>query len=385
MNRREFLGTAWAAAMIPASAWSLNAAWAADEIVLGAAVPVTGPFSLSGRLYYDALHLAEDDVNAKGGISGKKLKIVFEDTQSSNTGAVNAFVKLHQEYNPPLIFLSSYSTQNLATAPEVTKAQIPVFYAGGAEAVAQQKNKWMFRIRPDDGLAAIGMADYVKNGLKKSKPGVLYIQNDFGQGAANVVSKAFEKEGITVAGTEAYGQNDKDMSAQILSLKAKGADSLLIFCYPTDGALVTQQIKQLGVNVPVVGSSGLFLPTAINLLSQQDFENVWGVIDTVLDESRGERVKDFMSRYQKRFNRGADPYAACYYDSVMIAVEGITKVGPDPAKLRDYIAAVKDYQGVGHVYSFDAFGNGVHSVAVVDMKPGTKEIVLVKKIEPLQQ
>jgi branched-chain amino acid transport system substrate-binding protein len=364
-----------------AGPWFPGPSLAADEIVVGAAVPVTGPLSLSGRQYYDSLQLAQDDINEKGGIGGKKLKIVFEDTQASNSTAVNAFVKLHQEQKPALVFLSSYSTQNLATAPEVTKAQIPVFYAGGADVIGEQKNKWMFRIRPYDGAAAIAMAKFVKDGLKKSKPGILYIQNDFGQGAANVAAEAFKQQGITVVGSEAYGQNDKDMSAQFLSLKGKGADSVLAFVYPTDGALLAQQAKQLGVAVPFIGSSALYLPAALNLMSPRELEGVWGVVDAFLDTASDERVKDFVERYKKRFKRDADPYAASYYDAAMIAAEGLRKVGTDPAKLRDYIAAVKDYKGVGHVYSFDSLGNGVHAVAVVHAKPGTKDIAFVEQIK----
>lgn len=383
MNRREFL-TATAVLGL-AEVCSAGVAPASDETTFGAAVPATGPFSLSGRLYYDALQLAQDDVNARGGIAGKKLKIIFEDTQSSNTGAVNAFVKLYQESKPTLMFLSSYSTQVLATSPEVIKAGIPAFYAGGARVVAEQHNKWLFRIRPDDGLAALGMAMCLKDELKKSRPGILFVQNDFGQGAANIVLEAFKKAGVEPAGSEAYGQNDKDMSAQLLNLKAKGSDSLLLFCYPTDGALITQQVKQLGLDVPVVATSGLFLPTALNLLSPQDFENVWGVIDTVLDDSRGPSVKEFMSRYQTRFKREADSYAASYYDAVMIAAEGINKVGPAPERLREYIASLHDYKGIARVYSFDEVGNGAHSVAIVRMKPGTKQVVLVKEVEPSSQ
>ena len=92
-----------------------------------------------------------------------------------------------------------------------------------------------------------------------------------------------------------------------------------------------------------------------------------------------------MTRYQARFKRDADSYAACYYDAAMIAADGIAKVGPDPAKLRDYIAGVQAYDGIGHVYSFDKIGNGVHSVAVVAMKPGTKQVALVKEVKPPQQ
>ena len=73
--------------------------------------------------------MAEDDINAAGGIKGRKLKIVFEDTQVSNSVAVNAFIKLAKDLNPPFIFLSSLSTQNLASEPEVLKAKIPTMYA----------------------------------------------------------------------------------------------------------------------------------------------------------------------------------------------------------------------------------------------------------------
>lgn len=381
MKTRKLFSFACAAVAIAAGPWFSDTAHAVEEIVVGAAVPITGPLSLSGRQYYDSLQMAQDDINASGGIGGKKLKIVFEDTQASNSTAVNAFVKLHQELKPVLVFLSSYSTQNLATAPEVTKAQIPVFYAGGADAIAEQKNKWMFRIRPYDSVAAIAMAKFVKDGLKKSKPGILYIQNDFGQGAANVATEALKKQGIAIVGTEAYGQNDKDMSAQLLSLKGKGADSLLAFVYPTDGALLVQQIKQLGIAVPFVGSSGLFLPAALNLLSAKELEGVWGAIDAHLDTVNDARVRDFAERYKKRFKRDADAYAASYYDAAMIAAAGLKKVGTDPVKLRDYIAGVKDFKGIGHIYTFDSIGNGVHDVAVVKTKPGTKDFVLIEVIK----
>ncbi|UFW51172.1 MULTISPECIES: ABC transporter substrate-binding protein [Bradyrhizobium] len=382
MNRRDFLTATACTAFAFSGSWSSGVARADDDIILGAAVPLTGPFSLSGRIYYDALQVAQDDLNAKGGIGGRKTKIIFEDTQSSNTGAINAFVKLYQEYRPSLMFLSSYSTQNVATSPEILKAEIPVFYAGGARTVSALNNKWMFRIRPEDALAAIGMAEYAKDGLSKSKPGVLFIQNDFGQGAAGLAIEAFKRQGIEPVGSEAYGGNDKDMSAQLLSLKAKGADSLLLFCYAVDAALIVQQVKQLGLGIPIVASSGLFLPTTANLLSPSDYQNVWGVTDGVLDDSAGGPVKEFMDKYKARFKRDADPYAAAYYDAAMIASDGISKVGADPSKLRDYIAGLQGYKGLAHVYSFDSARDGVHSVAVVKMKPSSKQIELVKEITP---
>jgi branched-chain amino acid transport system substrate-binding protein len=95
--------------------------------------------------------------------------------------------------------VSSYSTQNAAVSPEVTKAQIPVMYAGGADALSNPRNEWMFRIRPRDGIVAMGMAQFAKSTLKLQHPGILYVQNDFGQGGANAVTKLLAAEGITAA------------------------------------------------------------------------------------------------------------------------------------------------------------------------------------------
>jgi branched-chain amino acid transport system substrate-binding protein len=368
------LGTAVGAALRPAFA-------AGEPIAIGAAIPTTGPLSLSGKQYFNTLTMAEEDINKAGGINGRPIKFVFEDAGASNSTAVSAFVKLVQETKPPFVFLSSYSTQNLATAPEVTKAKIPVMYAGGADAVADSSGGWMFRIRPTDSLAARGMAQFVRT-LKATKPGIMYIQNDFGQGGAQAAAKLLEANGMAPVGSEAYGQNDKDFSAQLLRLRQKGADVILTFVYPADGALLLRQIKALGLKMPVVASSGSFLPASVQLLSPSDLDSVWGVIDTFVDPSVGGRMADFTTRYKAKFGQDGDAYGLAYYDGALILAEGLKTVGTDPEKLRSFIASQKSWDGIGQTYSFDDKGNGVPGVVVVKAKPGTKILELVERIRP---
>lgn len=351
----------------------------AQNVIVGATVPLTGPLSLTGKQYFNSLKLAEDDINKAGGLQGKPVKFVFEDAQASNGTAVNAYVKLAQENKPAFTFLTSYSTQNMAVAPEVAKAGIPAMYAGGADAVADLRNPWMFRIRPQDSTAAVAMARFIKDELKLSKPGILYIQNDFGQGGANAAAAFLKDQGITPVGTEAYGQNDKDMSAQILSLKNKGADVILAFVYPQDGAMVLRQIKMLGLKQPVVASSAAFVPAAMQLLSPADLDNVWGVIDTYLPAT--DKGKSYAERFKQRFSMDADPYGAAYYDGAMLMAQAINAVGADPQKLQGYLQDLKGYQGVSHVYSFDAKGNGVHDVAIVKFAKGSKDMQFISTIK----
>jgi branched-chain amino acid transport system substrate-binding protein len=378
ITRKVFLGSMIAAAMLPfvGSAQAQQT----EPILIGATVPMTGPLSLTGKQYQNSLAMAEEDINKAGGINGRPIKVMFEDTQASNGTAVNAFVKLAQETKPSFFFLSSYSTQNLAVAPELKKVEVPAMYAGGADAVADGGNEWMFRIRPADSVSAEGMVKAAVDIIKAKKPGVLYIQNDFGQGGAQTAAKRFEAAGIAVAGVEAYGQNDKDFSAQLLALRSKGADAILVFAYPQDGALVLRQAKLLGFKMPLVTSAAALVPAAMQLLSPADLDGVWGVVDVFMDASVGGRMKDYVERFKAKFGIDPDPYGLAYYDGALLMADGMRKVGTDPKALREWLAAVKNWNGIGHVYTYDAKGNAVRDLAVVKVKAGTKTLELVQPV-----
>jgi branched-chain amino acid transport system substrate-binding protein len=375
MNKRNLL---LQLASLAIAAFTSVPSVAQSAIEIGATVPLTGPAALSGTQYHNSLRLAEEHINKAGGINGRPLRFIFEDAQSSNPTALNAFVKIVQERKPAFVFLSSYSTQNLAVAPEVLKAKVPVMYAGGADAIHGLKNPYMFRIRPADSTAAQAMAQFVKTGLKATKPGIIYIQNDFGQGASKAAAKLLADAGIQVVASEAYGGNDKDMSAQLLNLKNKGADAIIALSFPQDGALLLRQIKTMGLKLPVIASSGTFLPAAMQLMSPGDLENVWGVIDVMLETNPN--AANFLKEYKAKFRTDADAYAAVYYDGAMMLAEALRKVGTDPEKLREYLGSIKNYQGVAGVFSFDPSGNGVHEVTVVSFKKGTKDMVFVTRV-----
>jgi branched-chain amino acid transport system substrate-binding protein len=238
----------------------------------------------------------------------------------------------------------------------------------------------MSRIRPPDSVPAEGMVKAAVDVIKAKKPGILYIQNDFGQGGAQTAAKRFEAAGVSVAGMEAYGQNDKDFSAQLLSLRNKGADAILIFNYPQDGALVLRQAKQLGFKMPLVTSSAALVPAATQLLSPADLEGVWGVVDAFMDVGVGGRMKDYVERFKAKFGVDPDPYGLAYYDGAMLMADGMRKVGIAPKALREWLSSVKGWQGIGHVYSYDSKGNGVRDLAVVKAKPGTKTLELVQPV-----
>lgn len=377
-GRRKVM--AGAAATAGLTIWSQRLSAQSGEIAVGAMVPITGPFNVSGQQYHFSLQMAQDEINAKGGVAGKKLKIVFEDVKDSNSVAVNAYLKVVRDINPPLVFLSSYTTQNLATEPEVTKAQIPGFYAGGGDAMHMKKNPWLFRIRPADGLQALALARYATEGLGKKKIGIIYVQNDFGQPGAVAAEKIVKANGAEVVGMEAYAFTDNDMSAQLQKIKNAGADCLICISYGKDGALVLKLLKEMKIDFPVVVSSGVMVPAARNLIAPDELARVTGVMDAYLAPERGPEVAAYIKNFKDRFKLEPDPFGSCYNDAAWILKQVLDKVGPDRAKIRDALKTVKDYKGVTNVFTTDELGNMVHSLAVFSIKPGTRDPVFIRTI-----
>lgn len=350
---------------------------AADDIMVGATVPITGPLAGSGLQYYDSLQMAQDDINAAGGINGRKLKIVFEDTQASNSVAVNAFIKLSQQLDPVFIFLSSYTIQNLAVEQAVAKAAIPTVYAGGGVAIADKKNPWMFRIRPPDTMAGEAAGEALVTRMKAKDVGILQVQDDYGAASANAIEAVLGRANIKVVGRETYGARDNDFSAQLLSLKNKGAQALVAISYVRDGALVLTQRRTLGITAPLIGNSSFVNPALLDLVTPADVDGIYSIMDAVIGEARSPASGAYAAKFLDRFKMRADPFGSCYYDAAMILADGLRKVGTDKAKLRDHFAAVKGYGGVTRTYTTDDRNDMAHSVALANFAPGTKDLELV--------
>jgi len=357
-------------------------AGAQGDLVIGATVPITSPYALSGRSYYNSLQMAEQDINAQGGIKGRKLKIVFEDTSNSNTVAVNAYKKLVDTLKPPFIFLNSYTVQNLAAEPEAARTKLPAMYAGGGVAVAERGNPWMFRIRPNDAVAAKGAAHYVARSLKLKRVGLMGVEGDFGQGGMRVAAEVLKKLGVEAVGEEVYRAADKDMSAQLLSLKNKGAEAIIAFTYVAEPPIIFRQRRQLNLGIPLLGSSGSCLPAAINVTTAQDLEGTYCFTDSLLVGNEDPRVKAWAERYQKQFNFPPDVYGVAYYDGAFILKQAVEKAGLEPQALRDAIASTKDFKGIGATFSFDRRGEGVHQVVLTRPRPGTKDYELLETVKP---
>lgn len=348
------------------------------EIVIGATVPITGSSATSGLLYYNALKIAEEDINAAGGIGGVQVRFAFEDAQSSNSTAVSAFVKTVQEQNPVAMFVSSFTPQNFAVEPEVRRAALPTLYAGGADALHQLGNPWMFRIKQPDSVVAAAMVDILLRDVKRAKPAILYAQNDYGQGMAAEMTRLLRAAGVEPI-VESYPLDENDFGSHLLSVIGQGADVIVAVSYVRDMGLMLGARRSLGITLPIVANTTLALPSVMSLISAEDIDGAYAVTDSYLPDRRAFDPTDFLGRYQTRFGIPADAsFVTNYYDTAMILANGLRTVGIAPTAIQGYLAALKDRPGITRTYTTDRFGNLGNSAAIIKFTPGTKEFTLVR-------
>jgi branched-chain amino acid transport system substrate-binding protein len=353
---------------------------AANEVSFGATLPLTGALAAAGQQQQNALQMAQSEINAAGGIAGRPLNIVFEDAQASNSSAVTAFIALMRRANPSFMFLSSYTTQNLAVEQSLARARIPAVYGGGGVSVADTGNKWMFRIRPEDSIQANAMVEFASKDLKTQRPGFIYLQNEFGQGVTEAATKLFATAGVSAVASESFRAGDSDFAAQILNLKNKSVDVLILVAYPREGALILKQCHQLGLAASILTSSGVMLPSAIDLMEPNELSKVYGIVDVLLAADRDPKVAGYVETYHRKFNIRPDAFGVCYYNAAFMLKQAVEAVGLDAEKLRTYLAAVKDFRGVGQTFTTDARGNMMHTQDIVRFEPGTNTQVYVRTV-----
>ena len=219
----------------------------AQEIRLGFTPPLTGASAAQGSYQSKAIKLALKQINEGGGVNGKKIDLRIVDNQSTNPGAWAALQKAGEIEKVVALVGSVKSTQILAASDAIKTYGVPTIVGGTNVNITRQGNPWLFRVRPDDSIAAAAIVKYIKEDAKLTKLGLLHDTDAFGTGGADLVEKYAKEQGLTLVKREKYTTKDKDYTAQLLSIKNAGAQILVLYVpNPEDAAIVLRQYRQLG-------------------------------------------------------------------------------------------------------------------------------------------
>lgn len=345
------------------------------EIVVGATLPVTGASSAEGAYQIKALKLAVKQINAAGGINGKTINLIIEDNQSSNPGELAALQKAVEQDKALVVIGPVKSTQVLAMMDAVKSYAIPTIIGGTNATLTSQGNPWLFRVRPDDTIAAGAMVKYIKEDLKLTKVGIIHDSDAFGTGGADLVEKYGKQNDLTIVKREKYTTKDKDFTAQLLSLKDSGAQVMVVYgTNPEDVAVIERQYRQLGTPFKYLGSPSSGMKDALNL-AKDAAEGLLAVADYVPGQS--DVSKKYADDYFKEYNETFDPTSAWTYDGMNILANAIKKAGEDRTKIKDAILATQGYKGVLGTFSFTPNGDGLSEVSVVQIENGAQKLLKV--------
>jgi branched-chain amino acid transport system substrate-binding protein len=243
------------AAILVAGGLATSAA-AQETIKIGVIQPLTGAASASGNYVANGARIAADEINAKGGVLGKKLELVIEDNKSNPTEAAAVAEKLIVRDKVPVLMGAWGSSFTLAVMPKLMEYKVPMLVETSSSGkITTSGNPYIFRISPPSSVEASAFAPTVdKLGIKKVD--FLVVNNDWGRGAADDFSKMFKSKGIEVGLVETMDQAMQDMSAQLAKIKGSDADTLIVTTAVEQLTLVFKQMAALGMHRRVITTGG---------------------------------------------------------------------------------------------------------------------------------
>jgi len=227
----------------------LGGAAEAQTIKIGVNEPLTGAFAASGTYVVNGAKIAADEINAKGGILGKKLELVIEDNKSNPTEAAAVAEKLITSDKVPVLMGAWGSSLTLAVMPKLMEYETPmVVETSSSGKITTTGNPYIFRISPPSAIEAAAFEGIVDK-LELKKVDFLIINNDWGRGTAEDFSKMMKEKGIAVGAVETMDQGAQDMSAQLSKLGVYGVQSAAAFknSVNADFARWPALLKQLNI------------------------------------------------------------------------------------------------------------------------------------------
>jgi branched-chain amino acid transport system substrate-binding protein len=235
---------------------SIGAAAAQSTIKIGLVQPLTGAFAAAGTDVVEGAKIAADQINASGGVLGKNLELLIEDTKSNPTEAASVAEKLIVRDKVPALMGASASTATLAVMPKLMEYKVPMLVeTSSSSKITTAGNPYIFRIAPPSEVEAAVFGKMVKKvGIKKAD--FLVVNNDWGRGTADEFAKMLKDNGITVGLVERMDQGAVDMSAQLSKIKNSGADTVFVTTAVEQLSLVLKQASALGLNARIISTGG---------------------------------------------------------------------------------------------------------------------------------
>ncbi len=363
------------------------------DILVGGYMGLTGSTATFGQSTKNAILLAVDEINAAGGVAGRKIKVTVEDDQSRPEEAATVVRKLISQDGVIAVLGEIPSSNSLAAAPICQEAGVPMITPSSTNPKVTATGDYIFRVCFIDPFQGTVMARFAYEHKNVRRAAILRdVRSDYSIGLADYFNETFTALGGQIVGDQSYSQGDSDFRPQLTDLKARNPEAIFVPGYYNDVGLIARQARELGITAPLLGGDGWDSPELFKLGGEAVVNSFFSNHYSADDQSP--RVQSFVTAYAARYGHKPDGLGALGYDAAQVLATALRALaaadpaaiellaGPAPAgakareeraaaraKLRDQIARVRDFPGVTGTISIDAQRNAVKSAVVLAVEP----------------
>ncbi len=340
-------------------------------IKVGEFASLTGSEATVGQSSHKGTALAIDDLNAAGGVLGKKIQLITEDDLSQAGQPATVVRKLISSDGVVAVLGEVASSRSLEAAPICQENKIPMISPASTNPKVTQVGDYIFRVCFLDSFQGTTvLAGFAHNTLKLKSVAILKdVKSDYSVGLAKFFEEGFTASGGRIVAEQNYSSGDKDFSAQLTSIKATNPDGIFVPGYYTEVGLIALQARQLGISVPLFGGDGwessVLLQIGGSALNGDYFST------HLAPDEKVSLVQNFVNEFRAKYGETPDSMAALGYDSAMILADALKRAGSaDGVKVRDAMAATKDFQGVTGKITIDPNRNASKPAVILTITNG---------------
>ena len=351
-----------------------SAIFAQEEIVIGEYASLTGGSASFGQSSHKGTALAVDEINAAGGVLGKKLKLITDDDQSQAGQPATIARKLISQDKVVAVLGEVASSKSLEAAPICQQSKIPMISPASTNPKVTEVGDYIFRVCFIDPFQGTVMSKFAQSKGWKNVAVLTDVKQDYSVGLAEFFVKDFKASGGQIVKEQKYSTGDKDFKPQLTSIKAAKPDAIFVPGYYAEVSLIAKQARLLGIKAPLLGGDGWvgdsLLKVAGDSLDGSFFSCHFSA------EDKAPKVQEFVKNFKAKYGEVPDDMAALGYDSAKILSEAITRAGTtEPAKLRDAIASTKDHDGITGKITLDAQRNANKPAVILTIGNGGFQFV----------
>ncbi|HXI52032.1 MAG TPA: ABC transporter substrate-binding protein [Candidatus Saccharimonadales bacterium] len=344
---------------------------ATGPIRIGEFASLTGKEAAFGQSSHKGTLLAIEELNATGGVLGRKVELIYEDNRSAPGESATVVQKLISRDKVVAILGEVASGRSLEAAPICQKNHIPQVSPSSTNPKVTEMGDYIFRVCFTDPFQGRLLADFGRKTLKASRVAILTdVAAPYSVGLANYFREPFVSGGGTVVAEKNFSSGDKDFKPQLTAIKAANPEAIFVPCYYTEAGLIAVQARQLGITVPLFGGDGWEAPELIQI-GKEALEGTYYSTHYSAEDSNP-KVQEFVAKFKAKNNGEVpDAMAALGYDSAMVLVDAIKRAGTtDGPKVRDALAATKDYIGITGSTTMDFQRNATKPAVIITVKDG---------------